>query len=50
MQGYSRHEAIGKPLVKTYIVKKHCESVQMVMGNALLGIETSNYELEFRSV
>lgn len=46
--GYSRHEAIGKPLVNTFIVKELRESVQSVMGNALKGIETSNYELEFR--
>jgi len=48
--GYSRLEAIGKPLVCTFIVKKLRESVQRVLDNALKGIETSNYELEFRYV
>jgi PAS domain S-box-containing protein len=47
--GYSLQEAIGKPLVNTFIVKELRESVQVVMGNALKGIETSNYELEFRT-
>eukprot|EP00979_Chaetoceros_neogracilis_P000091 scaffold21_cov290-Chaetoceros_neogracile.AAC.1 len=47
--GYSREEAIGKPLVNTFIVKELRESIQVVMGNALKGIETSNYELEFRT-
>ena len=47
--GYSRHEAIGKPLVTGFIVKKLRASVQQVMSNALKGIETSNYELEFRT-
>jgi len=46
--GYSKEEAIGKPLVNTFIVKELRESIQVVMGNALKGIETSNYELEFR--
>lgn len=41
--GYSREEAIGQPLVSTFIVKKLRESVQRVMDNALQGNETSNY-------
>ena len=47
--GYSREEAIGKPLVNTFIVKELRESVQRVMDLALRGQETSNYELEFRT-
>jgi PAS domain S-box-containing protein len=46
--GYSKDEAIGKPLVSTFIVKKLRLSVQRVLDNALKGEETSNYELEFR--
>jgi len=46
--GYSKDEAIGKPLVSTFIVKKLRVSVQLVLDNALKGEETSNYELEFR--
>ena len=48
--GYAREEAIGKPLVSTFIVEKLRQSVQKVLDNALKGIETSNYELEFRCV
>jgi PAS domain S-box-containing protein len=47
--GYSSEEAIGKPLVSTFIVKNLRESVQRVMDLALQGNETSNYELEFRT-
>jgi len=47
--GYSRQEAMGVPLVQTYIVPKLRGSVQLVLDNALKGIETSNYELEFRT-
>jgi len=47
--GYSRQEAMGKPLVSTFIVKNLRESVQLVMDDALKGNETSNYELEFRT-
>ena len=47
--GYSREEAVGQPLVSTFIVKNLRESVQRVMDNALQGNETSNYELEFRT-
>ena len=45
--GYSRQEAIGKPLVSTFIMPKLRQSVQQVMDNALRGFSTSNYELEF---
>jgi len=46
--GYSRQEAIGNPLVKTFIVPSLRHSVHEVLDNALKGVETSNYELEFR--
>lgn len=47
--GFSKEEAFDKPLVSTFIVPKLQSSVQEVMYNALQGIETSNYELEFRT-
>lgn len=47
--GYSRDEAINKPLVSRFIVPKLQKSVQEVMMNALRGVETSNYELEFKT-
>jgi PAS domain S-box-containing protein len=45
--GFSRDEAFNKPLVDTFIVPSLRKSVHDVMENALKGIETSNYELEF---
>jgi len=48
-QGFSRKEAIGKPLVKTFIVESLKSSVQEIMDNALNGKETSNYELEIQT-
>uniref|UniRef100_A0A6V2LA27 histidine kinase n=1 Tax=Ditylum brightwellii TaxID=49249 RepID=A0A6V2LA27_9STRA len=47
--GYSREEAMDKPLVTTFIVSKLQKAVQEVMENALRGNETSNYDLEFRT-
>jgi len=47
--GYTRDEAMNKPLVAKFIVSKLRKSVQEVMDNALQGRETSNYELEFRT-
>ena len=47
--GYSKKEAMGVPLVNTFIVKNLRESVLRVMDHALQGNETSNYELEFRT-
>ena len=47
--GYTKDEAFRKPLVSTYIVPYLQHSVQEVLDNALKGIETSNYELEFRT-
>ena len=40
---------MNKPLVSTWIVPNLRKSVQDVMGKALKGTETSNYELEFRT-
>lgn len=45
--GFSYEEAIGKPLVSTFIVPKLQTSVSLILDNALKGRETSNYELEF---
>jgi len=47
--GYSREEALNKPLVSTFIVPQLRQSVQDVLDRALKGAETSNYELEFRT-
>merc|ERR1740139_1814226 len=47
--GYSKEETFNKPLVSTYIVPLLRQSVQEVMDQALLGNETSNYELEFET-
>ena len=47
--GYCKDEAMDKPLVSTFIVKKLQPSVQKITDDALQGIETSNYELEFRT-
>ena len=47
--GFSREEAFDFPLVETFIVPSLRQSVQEVLDNALKGIETSNYELEFRT-
>ena len=47
--GFLKEEAFGKPLVSTYIVPNLRQSVQEVLDNALQGIGTSNYELEFRT-
>jgi len=45
--GFSKEEALGKPLVSTFIVPKLQQSVQEVLDNALEDRGTSNYELEF---
>jgi len=47
--GYTKEEAFAKPLVETFIVPSLRQSVQEVMDNALQGLGTSNYELEFRT-
>lgn len=45
--GFNSDEAMGKPLVSTFIVPKLRSSVQNVLDLALQGNESSNYELEF---
>ncbi len=45
--GFKADEALGKPLVSTFIVPKLQATVQGILVNALKGKETSNYELEF---
>ena len=47
--GYSKEEAFNKPLVSSFIVPSLHQSVQEVMDQALLGNETSNYELQFET-
>ena len=47
--GFSRDEALLHPLVSTFIVPKLRPSVQEVLDNALKGVETANYQLEFRT-
>jgi len=47
--GYTKEEALNKPLVSTFIVPSLRHSVQDVLDRALQGHETSNYELEFRT-
>ena len=47
--GFDIPEAMGKPLVSTFIAQKLRKSVQNVLDEALKGNETSNYELEFRT-
>ena len=43
--GFTKEEALNRPLVTTFIMPKLRRSVQEVMDNALQGNETSNYEL-----
>jgi PAS domain S-box-containing protein len=47
--GFSKDEAMNKPLVSTFVEPKLMQSVQDIMDNALRGHETSNYSLEFRT-
>ena len=47
--GFSKEEALFKPLVSTFIVSSLRESIQNILDDALRGQETSNYELEFRT-
>jgi len=42
-------ETFGLPLVSTFIKQQLQESVETVMENALSGLETANYELEFET-
>lgn len=43
--GFSKAETMGKPLVRTFIDADKQEAVQEVLGKALLGTQTVNYEL-----
>jgi len=47
--GYTKEEAINKPLVDTFIVSSLRQSVQDILDDVLQGRETSNYSLEFRT-
>jgi PAS domain S-box-containing protein len=47
--GFSKEEAFAKPLITTFIKENLRENVQSVMQNALRGVQTSNYELEFET-
>jgi PAS domain S-box-containing protein len=47
--GYSKEEAMDMPLVETFIVKGSRESVRGVLNKALTGVETSNYEIQFKT-
>jgi len=49
MTGYSKAEALGKPLVESFIAQPTQQKVQEILDDALKGNETSNYELEFRT-
>ena len=48
--GFTKEEALNRPLVTTFIMPKLRRSVQEVMDNALQGNETSNYELGESSI
>merc|ERR1719238_2294336 len=43
--GFSRADAIGKPLVETFIAPQHQKAVNSILTDALRGVETSNYSL-----
>eukprot|EP00927_Polykrikos_kofoidii_P021762 TRINITY_DN20509_c0_g1_i3.p1 TRINITY_DN20509_c0_g1~~TRINITY_DN20509_c0_g1_i3.p1 ORF type:complete len:2831 (-),score=586.96 TRINITY_DN20509_c0_g1_i3:233-7462(-) len=45
MLGYDKSEAIGKNLVQSFIQPDNRASVSKVLQNALLGVETANYDL-----
>ncbi|KAG7340030.1 PAS domain S-box containing protein [Nitzschia inconspicua] len=47
--GYSKEEAFDEPLVETFIAPSMQAKVQEILDSALVGNETSNYELEFVS-
>jgi len=49
MTGYTKAEALGKPLVESFIAQPTQQKVQEILDDALKGNETSNYELEFRT-
>eukprot|EP00931_Biecheleriopsis_adriatica_P106544 TRINITY_DN8097_c0_g3_i2.p1 TRINITY_DN8097_c0_g3~~TRINITY_DN8097_c0_g3_i2.p1 ORF type:complete len:1813 (-),score=330.93 TRINITY_DN8097_c0_g3_i2:209-5092(-) len=41
---YSKEEALGKPLVSSFITEEYRDSVDDVLRSALKGIETANFE------
>ena len=47
--GYSKAEAVGKPLVKSFVVKKLHSSAKEVLNNALQELETTVLELIFHT-
>ena len=47
MTGYSKAEALGMPLVESFIAQPIQKKVREILYAALQGNETSNYELEF---
>lgn len=47
--GYAKEEAFDEPLVERFIAPSMRSKVKQVLDDALQGIETSNYELEFLS-
>mmetsp|Transcript_3569 Transcript_3569/g.5524 ORF Transcript_3569/g.5524 Transcript_3569/m.5524 type:complete len:1042 (-) Transcript_3569:850-3975(-) len=47
--GFTKEESFDRNLVENFIVPSLRSSVQNVLDKALQGIETSNYELEFRT-
>jgi PAS domain S-box-containing protein len=42
--GFTKDEVLGKDLVQNYITEGYKKSVKKVLDDALLGIETANYE------
>ena len=46
---FFKEEDVNQPLVATFIVPNLRHYVQEVFDNTLKGVETSNYELEFRT-
>jgi len=43
--GFKKEEVLGKDLVETYITQDYQKAVKKVLDDALLGKETTNYEL-----
>ena len=43
--GFSKDEVIGQDLVEQYITEEFRKSVKEVLANALLGVQTDNYQL-----
>ena len=47
--GFTKEDAFTKPLITTFIKESLRANVQSAMNNALKGVETANYELEFQT-